>query len=723
MRRQLFLAVFGLLLAVQFVAVAVPSGTIAAKGMAENVDVDSLLINPGIYDSPEHLVSGNVPGISVSSPDGNVATSLDVVIRGLNSVYSSTSEPLWIVDGVELSTPFGQQVNAYWLDKYADYSYMSRLSQLDFINLYDIKSIQVIKNVSATSLYGPKGANGVIVINTRNASSDAVDIDWASNFGYDRGFRHNHNLAVSQNIGNSSFRVSAFYKDHAVSGNGSDTRFGGLRAKYDSHNFRYVWFGLNFNLAVGKQASAMTADYDDYSDVFRSEGSLYVQVNFLPSLKWRTELSIDSNNSSRYFWNGLGTEMGKEFNRTAALAASTLFDSKAATSLVFDRYFGKHHHFYADASFDFRVDNCNFNNMDGEGFFNDALRVKGFNLKESSFPTYRVKRQQQIFNLSGSVRYDYKGCAGISLSVNAEKNAIYDDVFTMYPAADVFLDVRKTFFPYSSAVSDLKLTGGWGKASFSRYAPWRLVGGYLDFGYAVGKLAERGIEIDENVPEKNIASSLDVYDRVHSAEYHVGGQIGFIGGRIGLDVEYYSKISNESVSLYCFAAKSDSYIWKNAPRTEIFSDMSDIRNRGVELTLKGKAIATEKSFLDFRLSAAYNLNSLESSGNGMTQVILGTRLPQPKYFAFLGANFGVGNFSADIAFDGGAGYSVFNIDSIHKDYLRLSRLEVAYHFPLSGVKWIKGMDMSLSGTNLFTINKGDALPMFRSVVLCVGAKF
>jgi len=670
---------------------------IQISALAEVVKVDSAALNRGLYDSPEHLIEGIVPGVNVSSPDGNVATSLDVILRGRNSAFSSLSEPLWIVDGVELSNPFGQQIPGYWLDKYAAYSYMNPLSHLDFINLYDIESIRVIKDISEASAYGPKSANGVIVITTKNASTDKPLFDWSSNFGYDRGFRHNHNLAFSQNIANSSLRVSAFYKDHTVSANGSLSRFGGLRTKYDSRNYKYVWFGLNFNMAVGRQASCMTTDKDDYANSFRVNGNLYLQINFLPCLKWRTDMSVDSNNSSRYLWDDLGTEIGKLYNRTSALAVSNLFDSKVTTKLMFDRFFGSSHHLYADASFDYRVDNCSFDNMDGEGFFTDALRAKGFNLKESSFPTYRVSKQQQILGIAGTLKYDFKGFAGISASIATEKNNIYDDGFLLYPSAEAFLDIRKAFFPSSSAVSSLQISGGWGKAPMSRYSPWRLIGNYVAMDYAKGKLTQKGIEIDENDPKKNIASNFDVFDRVVSSEYHIGGNLGFLKGRIGLSAEYYSKKSDESLFLYCFAAKTDTYIWKSAPRSEIFNENAEVFNKGVELSLTGRAVDSKNIYLDLRLSGAYNENSL---------------LSDPTCSGYFGARLVAGGFSADVSLDGAVGH-----------YVRMPKLEAAYHFDMKKVSWIKGLDVSISGSNLFTVCKDAALPVFRSVVLGIGAKF
>ena len=70
--------------------------------MAQEVIQDSLECSNGIYVSPEHMLIGSIPGVKVTSTDGNIAGAISTSIRGLNSSFI-TSNPIWVVDGTVLS--------------------------------------------------------------------------------------------------------------------------------------------------------------------------------------------------------------------------------------------------------------------------------------------------------------------------------------------------------------------------------------------------------------------------------------------------------------------------------------------------------------------------------------------------------------------------------------------------------------------------------------------
>ena len=84
-----------------------------------------------------------VPGVYVEQTPGG---GFNVLIRGATSVYG-TNQPLYIVDGVPVTVDPGQGL--YWLDP------------------TDVRSIDVLKDASASAIYGSRGANGVIIIKTR----------------------------------------------------------------------------------------------------------------------------------------------------------------------------------------------------------------------------------------------------------------------------------------------------------------------------------------------------------------------------------------------------------------------------------------------------------------------------------------------------------------------------------------------------------------------------
>ena len=104
------------------------------------------------------ILEGMSSGIQVTSGSGQPGATADVRIRGINSVNASAS-PLYVVDGF----PYSGNINT--------------------IPPSDIESMTVLKDASATALYGSRGANGVIVITTKKGKADATTFNFRANVG------------------------------------------------------------------------------------------------------------------------------------------------------------------------------------------------------------------------------------------------------------------------------------------------------------------------------------------------------------------------------------------------------------------------------------------------------------------------------------------------------------------------------------------------------------
>ena len=102
-------------------------------------------------------LQGTAPGLSINSASGSPGSGkIDVKIRGLSSISSST-DPLYVIDGVATSG-----------------------TQFRNLNSEDIESISVLKDAQATSIYGNRGANGVVVINTKGGKyNSGLQIDYS----------------------------------------------------------------------------------------------------------------------------------------------------------------------------------------------------------------------------------------------------------------------------------------------------------------------------------------------------------------------------------------------------------------------------------------------------------------------------------------------------------------------------------------------------------------
>lgn len=117
--------------------------------------------------APEQLLQGKVAGVNIVQSSGQPGASSTVRIRGTSSI-SAGNEPLYVVDGVPLQ--FGSANNQVSTGGTNGSSPLSDepINPLTLINPADIESIDVLKDASATAIYGSRGANGVIVITTKN---------------------------------------------------------------------------------------------------------------------------------------------------------------------------------------------------------------------------------------------------------------------------------------------------------------------------------------------------------------------------------------------------------------------------------------------------------------------------------------------------------------------------------------------------------------------------
>lgn len=126
--------------------------------------------NKGVFTSPDQLIQGKAAGVMVINNTGQPGGSTTVRIRGTSSIRSG-NQPLFVVDGVPLSggnaRPGGQGGN-FGSDPG---------NPLNFINPNDIASMEILKDASATAIYGSRGANGVVIITTKRGQSGVPQVD------------------------------------------------------------------------------------------------------------------------------------------------------------------------------------------------------------------------------------------------------------------------------------------------------------------------------------------------------------------------------------------------------------------------------------------------------------------------------------------------------------------------------------------------------------------
>ncbi len=694
--------------------------------------VDSLEFSSGTAIDPEALISGKVSGVYVSQTQGGLVSLLNTHIRGLNSV-SGSSNPVWIVDGVVLESNECQMPSVFWQPVYAEYSFDGRFSSIQDMNISDIESIQVLKNTSATAVYGDRGANGVILVTTKRAQPQGNKFEFRSNVGVNTpgvdneylktGFIHNHSLAFNHSDGKNDFRLSAFFRDFNGTAPGEDMMTGGLRANFNANANKYVKFGMRFNVTAGKQQETSLganfgvptatlafrgiegldgikadpegwiAGFEDGCDFVRTSDNFNLTISPFKGFDWITTGSADIQSRRRAIWYDDTTTMGEKFSRAAALSSSSMFLGILNSRLKYGLNFAGGNNIEIDAGAEYSFRQSNDNVMNGSNIFTPAIKARGFVFRESfdESAVYRMKYSQHAFFADFS--YDWNKAAGFRVSVRADQNDRFDEEMIIYPSAEVFWDIRKSIFPESHAVSQFEVDLGYGKAGNSVYSPYRMAYMFADGGY----------------PE--VAREAEVYyqgwRRLLTDEYNAGVKFGFFDQIIRLGVSVFSRNTADNYTMFLTAKeREDIHLWILSDWTTAFEHSYALENKGLELDLSADIVRSSK----------FNWQMNFVSTFGKTLVDGEEAFGVPSYYGGLGTTMRFGDLSLDIQTENASGFQLYNMnqmladksDDIDKyaedaDYFRLSRVSLRYDIPIKS-KSIRNLFVNLSGTNLATVS-------------------
>jgi TonB-linked SusC/RagA family outer membrane protein len=134
--------------------------------------------NKGTYTSPDQLIQGKVAGVQILNNSGQPGGASTIKIRG-NSTVTGTGQPLFVLDGVPLSG--GSPRPGVGDIGFGGSNPAS--NPLNFLNPSDIASIDVLKDASATAIYGSRAAYGVVIITTKKGKSGEPRIEAGASFG------------------------------------------------------------------------------------------------------------------------------------------------------------------------------------------------------------------------------------------------------------------------------------------------------------------------------------------------------------------------------------------------------------------------------------------------------------------------------------------------------------------------------------------------------------
>jgi TonB-dependent starch-binding outer membrane protein SusC len=307
--------------------------------------------NKGFQTSPEQLIQGRVSGVQITQSSGAPGAATNIRIRGASSIRAGNG-PLIVLDGVPLD---GRDISA-GADVGAGRA--SAKNPLAFLNPNDIESMNILKDASATAIYGSRGANGVVIIQTKKGNQNRPTLSYASSVGLStvpEGRKYNL-LNASQfieQVPNSTLHygssVDAFdeilqtgvIQDHNLSFAGG-TQDGSYRLSFGLQDQEGVIkntglkkysgaFNINqkaLNGRVTLQSSIIASLMDDentaLADNVGAEGDIMISA-----LRW---------NPSRSFYDNNGALIQPSDNERNPLAFLKYYDDNTTTNRVFANF-------------------------------------------------------------------------------------------------------------------------------------------------------------------------------------------------------------------------------------------------------------------------------------------------------------------------------------------------------------------------------------------------
>jgi len=252
------------------------------------------------------MIQGTVAGVAVENVSGTFGSKVKIRIRGSSSI-SGNQEPLWVVDGIVLEDPVDVNPNQLYSGDPA--TMLS--SAISGLNPNDIEEIQILKDASATAMYGTQAVNGVIVITTKKGKKGSISVNYDGN--YTMLFKPS---IYDFNVMNSKERMEFSEEQNAKN-----------LIDFSDLNREYGAFGkLLADLAAKDPAQGSTwlDDFEENVRKYKLNNTDWFDVLFRNSLIQEHSLSISSgNDKAQYYFSGSyyndnGQTIGQFANRYTA---------------------------------------------------------------------------------------------------------------------------------------------------------------------------------------------------------------------------------------------------------------------------------------------------------------------------------------------------------------------------------------------------------------------
>jgi TonB-dependent starch-binding outer membrane protein SusC len=253
--------------------------------------VDGEAMRGTMTSSVDQALMGRVAGVQVTQNSGQPGGAVSIRVRGTTSLTQS-SEPLYVIDGIQISGN-GQGISGFDWQGGSGGQQGAALNPMASINPNDIESIEVLKDASATAIYGSRAANGVVIITTKRGKKGTSTLSYNGFYGIQEVYKTldmmdlpayaEYNNEVAEEV--SSITANERFADPSLLGEGTDWQAAVFQpAPMQSHTL---------TLSGGNDATRymMSAGYFDQDGVII--GSDFQRFNTRVNLETRVRKGID----------------------------------------------------------------------------------------------------------------------------------------------------------------------------------------------------------------------------------------------------------------------------------------------------------------------------------------------------------------------------------------------------------------------------------------------
>lgn len=670
--------------------VVVGYGTMKKSDLTGSVSsLKSETITLGYSQSPDVALRGKTAGVQITNNSGQPGAGATVRIRGNSSILGS-NDPLYVIDGVPLdgggSADGLQGVGA---------------SPLTIINPSDIESMEILKDASATAIYGSRGANGVVMITTKRGKEGAfianlnvtsgfqqverrLDLTtpeqwaelWNESMDYKNGGNGKydlHNLPARTDWQDALFRT-AWIQNYELSFTGGNEKLrymlsGGyasqdgiilntdfkrysIRTNIENKFTKWLTVGANLsatrteshqaeqgsidsNTAIGLISLASPivpirkedGSYEPYVDIEgvrenpyasiteiknidarnRFISNVYAEITLLKDVRFRTNLAIDVADSKSNNYIPTYIAEGKATQGSASLGSYNKIYWNSTNTLTYIKTFNQIHSLNAMVGAEWQKDRVERFQTKAIGFANDNAQFNNMG-EATSYSASSAYSAWQMESYMTRINYSLKNKYSFTFTGRLDGSSRFgkEHKYAFFPsAAFAWRLTEEPFLKNVTWVSNLKARVSYGSSGEQGIPMYQTLSTLASSLVFVGKDLNTGY-----FPTRAADPTLK-WEKTN--QVNAGFDIGLIGNRLSLTLDYYYKRTNDL--LYYKALPGSSGF------TSMLQNIGVIDNKGFEITLDARLIDKKDFKWDININNSINRNKVIDLGDNRDEII------------------------------------------------------------------------------------------------------